>query len=71
MCGSSRRRPITSPPGGGTIAWPEAREQRAGEQERGADPARELGVELVRGDLGGVDPDLVRAGPLDVGAELS
>ena len=22
MCGSSRRRPITSPPGGGTMAWP-------------------------------------------------
>ena len=36
-CGSSRRRPITSPPGGGIVGAAEAREQRPGEQERGAD----------------------------------
>ena len=38
----------------------EAREQRAGEQERRAHPAAELRVELGLGDLGGVDADLVR-----------
>ena len=36
-CGSSRRRPITSPPGGGMHGAAEARQQRAGDQERGAD----------------------------------
>ena len=39
-CGSRRRRPMTSPPGGGMTARAEAGEQRAGEQERGADRAR-------------------------------
>ena len=62
MCGSSRRRPITSPPGGGTLAAAEAREQRPGEQERRADPAAELLVELgASTTLGGVDVDVVRA----------
>ncbi len=69
MCGSSRRRPITSPPGGGTTGAAVAREQRAGEQERRADPARELRVDLVA-DVGGVDAHLVLADPLDVGAEV-
>ena len=36
-CGSSRRRPMTSPPGGGMSARAEAGQQRPGEQERGAD----------------------------------
>ena len=48
---------------------PEAREQRAGEQERRADLPRELGIQLVRGDLGCMDADLVLADPLDVGPE--
>ena len=47
----------------------EPREQRAGEQERGADPVGEHLVGLVSRDLGGVHAHLVRAGPLDVGAE--
>ena len=71
MCGSSGRRPITSPPGGGTLARAAAREQRAGEQERGADPLREHLVDLVRRELGGVDAHLVRARPLDLGAEVA
>ncbi len=49
---------------------PEAGEQRAGEQERRADAARELRVHLVRRDLGGMDAHLVRPEPVDVGAEL-
>ena len=40
MCGSSRRRPITSPPGGGTLARPRRASSGPGEQERGADAAR-------------------------------
>ncbi len=65
--GSSRRRPITSPPGGGTLARPEARQQRPGEQERRADLARELGVDLVA-HVGGVHAHLVRTDPLHIGA---
>ena len=45
-------------------------EQRAGEQERGAHPPAQLGIELVLGDLGGADTHLVGAGPGDVGAEV-
>ena len=48
----------------------EARQQRAGEQERRADAARELLVHLVGGEVGGLDAHLVRAEPVDVGAEL-
>ena len=71
MCGSSRRRPITSPPGGGTHRAAEAREQRAGEQERRADargraPRRARSCRSSRR----VDAHLVRARPLDVGAEV-
>ena len=44
-CGSSRRRPMKSPPGGGIARLAEAGQQRAGEQERGADRGRELLVE--------------------------
>src|SRR5581483_1670971 len=49
---------------------PEPRQQRAGEEERGAHAPAEFGVELVLGDVRGVHPDLVRAGPGDVGAEV-
>ena len=69
MCGSSRRRPITSPPGRHDHAA-EAREQRAGEQERRADAAAELLVELGLVDAGRVDPDLVLAQPFGVGADV-
>ena len=41
----------------------EAGEQRPGKQERGADLAAELGVELGLRAFRGVDPDLVRARP--------
>ena len=47
-----------------------AREQRPGQQERRADPPRELLVELGLLDLGGVDADVVRPGPLDLRAEI-
>ena len=48
----------------------EAREQRAGEQERGADAAAQLLVELGLVHADGVDPDLVLAEPLGVGADV-
>ena len=48
----------------------EAREQRAGEEERRADLASEVGVEIGSRHPTRVDPDVVRTGPLDVGAEL-
>ena len=48
----------------------EARQQRAGEQEGGADLAAEVGVELGLRDAGAVDADLVRPGPDGVGAEV-
>ena len=48
----------------------EARQQRAGEQERGADLAAEVGVELGLRDAGAVDAHLVRARPGRVGAEV-
>ena len=70
MCGSSRRRPITSPPGGGTTGSAEAREEWPREEERGSNPAPELAVELVAREVGGVDADLVPARPLNVRAEL-
>ena len=44
-------------------------EQRPGEQERGADLARELRVDLV-GDVRRMHTHLVRAEPLDLGAEV-
>ena len=49
---------------------PEAGEQRAGEQERGADLPTELRVELGPADALRIDPDLVRSRPLDVGADV-
>jgi hypothetical protein len=48
----------------------EAREQWAGEQERGADPAAQLRVELGLVRACGVDPDDVLADPLGVGADV-
>ena len=68
-CGSSRRRPITSPPGRRHQGVAEAREQRAGEQERRADPLGQAAVDLVPIDVGGVDRHLARAEPLDLRAE--
>ena len=49
---------------------PEARQQGAGEQERGANLAAEVGIELGLRDPGAVDPDLVRPGPDGVRAEV-
>ena len=46
-----------------------AGEQRPGEQDRGADPAAELLVELVSRSLGGVDAHLARPEALHVDAE--
>jgi len=46
----------------------EAGEQGPGEQDRGADLVAELLVELGRHDAGGVDPNLVLARPLRLGA---
>ena len=70
MCGSSRRRPITSPPGGGTLTRPETREQRACQQERGAHPAAELLVELVLRHVRGMNLNVVRPGPVHLGADV-
>ena len=47
-----------------------AREQRAGKQNRRADAAAELLVELALRDVGGVDPHLAAAHLLDVDAEV-
>ena len=67
---SSRRRPITSPPGGGTVTRPKrARSGPARRNEarisRASSASRSV---LVRSC--GVDADLVRAGPLDVCSEI-
>ena len=48
----------------------EACQQRTGEQERGADLAAEVGVELGLRDAGAVHANLVRARPGRVGAEV-
>ena len=68
-CGSSRRRPITSPPGGGTLARP--RRASSGPASRNEARMRSASslVGLVRRDLRRVDAHLVRAGPLGLGAE--
>ena len=71
MCGSSRRRPMTSPPGGATLARP----QRASSGPASRNDARIRSSRARRSSsscemLGGVDADLVRPGPLDVGAEV-
>ena len=54
---------MTSPPGGGMRDAAEAGEQRAGEQERGADALGQLAVDdrLVGGQVGGAERDLVLA----------
>jgi putative nucleotidyltransferase with HDIG domain len=48
----------------------DAREQRTGEEERRANPAGELGIELVRVERRRVDADLVRRSPVDICAEI-
>ncbi len=48
---------------------PEARQQRPGEQERGADPLRQLSVDLGAVDRRAVDQQLAGAEPLDPRAE--
>ena len=48
----------------------EAREQRAGEQERSADLAAELRIEIRLADATRVDADLVPIRPLDVGSDV-
>jgi hypothetical protein len=48
----------------------EACEQGPGEQERGADAAAQLLVELGLADAGGIDPDLVVPRPLGIGADV-
>ena len=54
--GSRRRRPMTSPPGRRHLRAAEARQQRAGEEERGADALGPLAVHLrARLDVGGAE----------------
>ena len=48
----------------------EARQQRAGEQDRGADALREPLVERRRADVGGAHADLVALRPVDLGTEV-
>jgi putative nucleotidyltransferase with HDIG domain len=64
MCGSSRRRPITSPPGGGATARP----KRASSGPTRRNDAR-IWL-LVAREIGSPDSNLVVARPLDVRAEL-
>ena len=57
---------MTSPPGGGIVGAAEARQQRAGEQERRADALGVLAVDLrLAVDAGGAERDLVVVAPLD------
>ena len=56
--------------GRGQRDLPEAREQRAGEQNRGADTGAQLGIERLGPDLARVHPHQVRARPLGRGAEI-
>ena len=72
MCGSRRRRPITSPPGGGIVARPKRASSGPGEQERGADLAAELRVELDFVDAARrATRTSFGAGPLDASAPRS
>ena len=66
-CGSRRRRPMTSPPGGGMRDAAEAGEQRPGEQERGADALGQLAVEHAASAVrsAGAERDLVVGEPAD------
>ena len=49
---------------------PEARQERAGQQERRPDLPAEVGVQVRLVDANRVDPYLVRAGPLGVRADV-
>ena len=49
---------------------PEARQERAGEQERRTDLPAEIGVEVGLVDAARIDPYLVRPGPLGVRADV-
>ena len=68
-CGSSRRRPITSPPGGGMCTRPEAREQRPGTEERRADALRQHAVHFAAAQIVGAKGDHVVIAPLDLDAQ--
>ena len=61
-CVSSRRRPITSPPGGGRVISPQ-RASSGGPTESMPGSWRRLGSEIPRVDLLGVDQQGVRRGP--------
>ena len=68
---SRRRRPMKSPPGGGMLGLAEAGQQRAGEQERGADRgARAPRRASVSVTFCGAEPDAVVGDPLDLDPEL-
>ena len=69
-CGSSRRRPITSPPGGGMSACPKRASSGPGEQERGADPLGVLAVDVrVRVTSAAHSDELVVGAPFDAHAD--
>ena len=51
-CVSTRRRPITSPPGGGSSTCFKPRQHGAGQQDRRANVAAQIGIELRRADIG-------------------
>ena len=61
---------MTSPPGGGTIALPKRASKRAGQQHGSADELAQLVVELRLRDIRRADAHVVRADPLDLGAEV-
>ncbi len=64
-CGSRRRRPITSPPGGAIAAWPKRASSGPGEQERGANQLGELLLDLDLARRGRAQRDFVGAAPAD------
>ena len=58
MCGSSRRRPITSPPGGGIVAEPKRASSGPASRNEARIRSAKATSTVVLVDLGGVDLDL-------------
>ena len=70
-CGSRRRRPMTSPPGGGMSARPKRASSGPASRNEARMRAEIRGSTLrLGGDAGGADRDLVLPAPLHGGAEV-
>ena len=70
MCVSSRRRPITSPPGGGTIARPNRASSGPASRNEARISRQRSGSSSVFETPARVDRHLVRPRPVGVGAEV-